>query len=297
MTPDRSLIRSPSSTVYCVSELAERLGYGADDRVVIVTADWLGTCHAANVGVYDVVRANPANSGGLMVPGAWARHATANYRGEPIGVHLTLNSEYDTLRWGPITQAPSLLDGEGGFPRTVEDLWDHADLDEARRECRAQLERAILLGFDISHLSSHLSALLGRPEFFDVYLELAVEFQLPLRLGGADSERMAGFPMRQLAAEEGVIFPDHADLQRKIDLAALEATLADLPPGVTELVIDPAIDSPELHAIDDDAFRRSTLHSFASKASGLDRLISKSGAHRASYADLRSVQRGRIEAQ
>ena len=99
-------------------------------------------------------------------------------------MHLTLNAEHDRYRWGPITHAPSLLDGDGGFPRTVSDLWDHADLDEVRRELRAQVERAILWGFDVSHLDSHMGTLQLRPEFFDVYLDLAVEFGLPLRLLG-----------------------------------------------------------------------------------------------------------------
>ena len=91
---------------------------------------------------------------------------------------LTLNAEHDLYRWGPITHAPSLLDGDGGFPRTAADLWDHADLDEVRRECRAQLERAIYWGFDVSHLDAHLDAVQLKPEFFDVFLDLAEEFRL-----------------------------------------------------------------------------------------------------------------------
>ena len=122
-----------------------------------------------------------------MVPCPWARDAAAMYRGEDVGVHLTLNAEWDTYRWGPITHSPSLLDGDGGFPRTVEDVWDHADLDEVRKECRAQIERAIYWGFDVSHLDSHMGTLQLRPEFFDVYLELAVDFGLPLRMPGASA--------------------------------------------------------------------------------------------------------------
>ena len=122
-------------------------------------------------------------------------------------MHLTLNGEWDIYRWGPITHAPSLLDGDGGFPRTLEDLWDHGDIDEVRRECRAQVERAILWGFDVSHLDSHMGALQLKAEFFDVYLELAVDFGLPLRLSGASTEHLIGFPFRELAAEEGVRLP------------------------------------------------------------------------------------------
>ncbi len=135
-----------------MTSLAERLGHAPDDRLLIINCDDLGSCHAANVGVYEALRDGIATSATLMVPCPWAREAASRYRGEDVGVHLTLNAEHERYRWGPITHAPSLLDGDGGFPRTVSDVWDHADLDEVRRELRAQIERAILWGFDVSHL-------------------------------------------------------------------------------------------------------------------------------------------------
>ena len=159
-------------------------------------------------------------------------------------MRLTLNAEHDLYRWGPITQAPSLLDGDGGFPRTVTDVWDHADLDEVRRECRAQVERAVLWGFDISHLDAHLDALLLRPEFFDVYLELALDFGLPLRLPDDAVEPNVGFPIRQLAAEEGVLFADRAvTVPPSGGREALLDALGSLEPGVTEITLHPAVDS------------------------------------------------------
>src|SRR3989454_8620845 len=209
--------------------LASRLGHADDAKLLIVNCDYLGSSHAANVGVYEALREGLATSATLMVPCPWAREAAARYRGEDVGVHLTLNAEYDLYRWGPITHAPSLLDGDGGFPRTLEDVWDHADLDEARRECRAQVERAIYWGFDVSHLDSHMGALQLRPEFFDVYLELAVDFRLPIRLWGASSERAIGFPFRRLAAEEGVLFPDHLVTGRPVgSRRAFERLLVEL---------------------------------------------------------------------
>ena len=165
-----------------MTALSERLGFGPDDRLLIVNCDDLGSSYAANVACYEALRSGVATSATLMVPAPWAREAAARYMGEDVGVHLTLNAEYDLYRWGPITHAPSLLDGDGGFPRTVQDVWDHADIDEVRKELRAQIERAILWGFDISHLDSHMGTLQLKPEFFDVYLELAVDFGLPLRL-------------------------------------------------------------------------------------------------------------------
>ncbi len=152
--------------------LAERLGHPADARLVIISCDDLGAVPRRQHRRVHAMREGAATCASLMVPAPWARQAAAMYEeGEDIGVHLTLNCEHELYRWGPITHAPSLLTGDGGFPRTIDDLWEHADPDEVRRECRAQIERALAWGFDVSHLAPHLTAITLRPEFFDVYLE------------------------------------------------------------------------------------------------------------------------------
>ena len=275
-----------------MTTLAERLGFAADDRVVIINCDDLGMCHAANEGKWSSLRSGLATSASLMVPCPWARQAAADHMGEDVGVHLTLNAEWDTYRWGPITAAPSLLDGDGGFPRTVADTWDHADLDEVRRELRAQVERAILWGFDVTHLDSHMGTLQLRPEFFDVYLELAVDFALPLRLSGASTERTIGFPFRTLAADEGVVFPDHFVYVSGVgSRRALERAIFDLRPGVTELYAHPAADTPELRAIAPDwAARVDDLHLFTTDA-GFGAMVERSGARLIGFRQLRDAMR------
>ena len=233
-----------------MTELAERLGYDADSKLVILSCDDLGSCHAANIGVYSALRDGVATCASIMVPAPWSRHAAMMYSGEDIGVHLTLNAEHPLYRWGPITHAPSLLSGDGGFPREIDDLWEHADPAEVLRECRAQIERAILWGFDVSHLAPHLSAITLRPEFFDVYLDLAVEFRLPIRLPSTIDEERAGFPFRRLAAEEGVVFPDHFDHDWKAGSRdRVLDSLRNLRPGVTEIHVQPAIDTAEVRAL------------------------------------------------
>ena len=271
--------------------LAERLGHRPDAKLVLVHADDLGFTHSSNVGVYDCLRHGLARSASLMVPAPWARDAAAQHRGEDVGVQLTLNAEWDTYRWGPITHSPSLLDGDGGFPRTVADVWDHADLDEVRKECRAQVERAIYWGFDVSHVGTHLGVLQARPEFFDVYLELAVDFRLPMRLAGAAAERMVGFPFRKLAAEEGVVFPDHLVASRPGARRAVERALFDLAAGVTELVVHPAIDTDELRAACTDWAGRVEDHAYVRSDPSLADLIERAGATPVGYRELRDLQR------
>lgn len=278
-----------------MSELAAALGFSAERPLLIVTCDDLGVTFAANCGVYDALRAGMGTSGGLVVPGPWAREAAASYRGEDVGVHLTLNAEYDLLRWGPITHCPSLLDGDGGFPRTLEDLWEHGDTAEVRRECRAQVERAIYWGFDVSHLSAHMAALEERPEFFDVALELAAEFRLPLRLADSDGERRVGFPYRSLAAEEGIVCPDRLVRvpRGRATRRALEHLLAELPPGVTEVVLRPAVDTAELRAVMPDWPARVDDHDVAMSAGALRALALRAGVTLIGYRQLRDLQRSR----
>lgn len=275
-----------------VTSLAERLGYTADDRLLIINCDDLGSSHAANLGVYESVRNGLATSATLMVPCPWSREAAAHYRGEDVGVHLTLNAEYDRYRWGPITYAPSLLDGDGGFPRTIEDVWDHADLDEVRKECQAQIERAILWGFDVSHLDSHMGTLQLRPEFFDVYVGLAVEYGLPIRLSGSSTERFVGFPFRSLASEEGVLYPDNFVYIGGVgSRRAIERAVFDLRPGVTEIYVHPAADTPELRAFAPDWSSRVDDHHLMCHDSELRTMLERAGIIRIGWREMRDLQR------
>ena len=277
-----------------MTSLAEQLGHAADAKLLIINCDDLGSSHAANVGVYEALRNGLATSATLMVPCPWAREAASRYRGEDIGVHLTLNAEYDLYRWGPITHAPSLLDGDGGFPRTLEDVWDHADLDEVRRELRAQVERAIYWGFDVSHLDSHMGTLQLRPEFFDIYLELAVDFGLPLRLSGTSTEKAIGFPFRRLATEEGVVFPDHFVRVRGVgSRSALERVIGELRPGVTEVYVHPATDTPELRSLAPDWYARVDDHHLVTADRTLASMLERVGAQLIGFRPLRDLMRTR----
>ena len=273
------------------SSLAERLGYRSDAKLLIINADELGFCHSSNVGTFECVRTGLVTSASLMVPCPWAREAAARYRGEDVGVRLTLTAEHELYRWGPITHAPSLLGGDGGFPRTNEDVWDHADLDEVRREARAQIERAILWGFDVSHLDTAHSTMLLRPEFFDVYLDLAVEFELPIAMFDATAESLIGFPARDLAAEAGVLFPDQDLWAPGVDARELLQSLGSLGPGVTELPLRPAVDSAELRSITPSWGARVDDHAIVCEEDTLRDALLDAGVTLIGYRALREARR------
>ncbi|MXY79928.1 MAG: ChbG/HpnK family deacetylase, partial [Chloroflexi bacterium] len=164
----------------------------------------------------------------------------------------------------------------------------HADTDEVRRECRAQIERAILWGFDVNHLGSHLDALNARPEFFDVYLELAVEFNLPLRLQSGDSESTYGFPFRRRADEHGVLSPDRVLRPRTAE--ALEQALAEIEAGVTELVVNPGSETPELRAAHPGWNDWAGQHELLVDTVSIPKLLERTGVIRIGYRSLRDAQ-------
>jgi predicted glycoside hydrolase/deacetylase ChbG (UPF0249 family) len=228
-----------------------------------------------------------------MVPAPWARHAASMYEpGDDIGVHLTLNAEHRHYSWGPITQAPSLLSGDGGFPRSIDDLWEHADPEEVGRELRAQIERAMAWGIDVTHLAPHLTAITLRPEFFGIYLDLAVEFALPVRLPSTISADQAGFPFRRLASEEGVVFPDHFDHDwRAGSRERVHAAIRDLQPGVTEIHVQPAIDTPEVRELSPAAPGWIDDLELMVDDDTVPQLLAEVGAVLIGYAELRKAMR------
>lgn len=275
--------------------LSEDTSFSANsDRAVLVTFRDLGMTHAANVGIYEALQHTTA-SASLAVPCPWAREASSRYRQQDVGVQLTLNAQHDLYRWGPITHAPSLVDGNGGFPTTTHDLWEHADLDEVRRECRAQIERAAIWGIDITHLVSHLDVLAMRAEFFDVLLELAFEFSLPLGLPDPMQSELAGFPLRALAREEGVYFPDQTvDLMHSTPtVETLVSVFQALPPGVTELRFSPTIRSPEIEALSPDWHNEVAQYEFLTQTpkSLLAQLAKDHGIALVTFRQIRDLQR------
>ncbi len=276
-----------------MSSLLERLGRAPDAKLIILFCDGLGSSNAANQAINESLRSGMATSAALQVPCPWAQGAAVAYQGEDVGVSLTFNAPYETYRWGPITRSPSLLDGNGGFPSTLNDLWEHADLDEARREARAQVERAILWGFDPTFLHAHMNALSARPEFFDIYLELALEYRLPITLPSAAVK--LGFPARKLATDEGVLCADYVINTNNAasPLAALTQAIADIQPGVTEIQLSPAFDTEEIRSSDPQWLRRvADAHGLLNDLTFRGQ-VERSGVELISFAQLRAACAGR----
>ncbi len=164
--------------------------------MVVVHVDDIGMCKAANEGAL-LALAGAATCGSIMVPcPAFAEIAelARTYPDLDLGVHLTLNAEYEDYRWPPVRDdVPGLGSPDGGMWRTVQETTEHATADEVERELRAQIDRALESGIDVTHLDSHMGTVFEVP-FVAVYLELAREFELPAfipRIGRAALERVS----------------------------------------------------------------------------------------------------------
>jgi predicted glycoside hydrolase/deacetylase ChbG (UPF0249 family) len=287
-----------------------QLGFSPDDRVVILHADDLGMCHAANAAFATLLESGLTVSGSVMVPCPWFPEVAAFGRAHPeadLGVHLTLNSEYPRYRWGPIsTRDPDsgLLDTDGYLPRTVEALHGQMSSQAAVVELRAQVDRAQEMGLDITHIDTHMGAVI-HPELFGHYVALALEYRVPglfprLTPELAQSlhldQQMADAVESQLGQLEAAGFPlvDHVSgmpLQSpESHVAHLKRALDSVQPGLTHFVLHPAAPGAEIEAITGDAGARvANFQMLASEE--LPAYLQAAGIHAMGYRRLREVMR------
>lgn len=273
--------------------LAERLGYRSDQRVMIVNCDDLGSSHAANVAIMRAFDSGVATSATLMVPCPWAREAAEMFAGRDVGVHLTLTCEYPGYRWRAITAGRSLHDNEGFMPATIQEVWSHADLDEVRAELRAQIKQALAWGVDVTHLDSHMGTVQLEPRFFGVYLDLAAEFDLPMRMPGRRQDERLAFEGRLRARERGILFTDQfLSVWPNDTRTVFFERIPTLFPGVTEVFAHPVDDGPELRGYDPDHpdIRANDAKAFSDPA--MLAMFDAAETIRISYRPLRDLQRG-----
>lgn len=234
--------------------LAERLGYGAHRRLLIVHADDLGIAHAVNEAFISGLATGLINSGSIIVPGQSLSEIAAFARAHPeadIGVHLTLTSESAKAAWAPVaspSEVPSLVDEQGNFPVrwTSESRIDprHVEI-----ELRAQIDKAYACGIRPTHLDSHQFRLqrsgIG---VFEVYLRLAREYRLPLLVPRhwfsplpylQPPLRKRDVVLDRMVIMKGQVMPEQWT-------AFYRRELENSPPGVSEFLIHPGYDCAEL---------------------------------------------------
>jgi predicted glycoside hydrolase/deacetylase ChbG (UPF0249 family) len=236
--------------------LAETLGYPKDAKLLIIHADDLGMDYSIDRASFEALENHLVSSASAMVPCPWFTEVVEFAKKHPdadIGLHLTLNSEWMTYRWGPMApreQVTSLLDPEGYLYRLSPGTVEKGQATEVEREIRAQIDFAIRHGLHPTHLDSHEGTLLERQDFYKVFVKVAHEYHLPFNanravlkskgwqsmLSPGDIEQDAGLEVREGTAPEDW----KQSYLRMLDEVKL---------GLTEMVVHLGYDCPELEAI------------------------------------------------
>ncbi|MDP3914741.1 MAG: polysaccharide deacetylase family protein [Bacteroidota bacterium] len=203
---------------------------------LLVRSDDMASSHAANKACVDVVKNGISRSVEIMVPCAWFFEAVQMLKENPgidIGVHLTVTSEWDGVKWGPITASPSLMDWYGNFPATTGEWYNMPwKLDEVEAEYRKQIEMAMKEIPTVTHISSHMGAPDVKPELKALVKKLASEYKLIYETEGLTRIPDFGWNLAQSFQEKETAFID---------------MLGKLEPGKTYMFVEhPANDTDEM---------------------------------------------------
>lgn len=201
---------------------SELLGYPKDARVLILHVDDAGMSWDSNTGAQRALTAGVATSVSVMMPCPWVPGFVRFLKTNPTvdaGLHLTLTSEWDDYRWGPLLgkpAVPGLVDGQGALWPQVADVVAHAKADEVEAEILAQISRARAMGFEPTHLDSHMGTLFATPEFLERYIKVGISQQIPVMFPGGHNTMIA-----QQNAATPAIMAQMNDLGKKIWAAGL----------------------------------------------------------------------------
>jgi predicted glycoside hydrolase/deacetylase ChbG (UPF0249 family) len=254
---------------------------------LVVRADDIGSCHTANLACIKSYQEGIVKSVETQVVCPWFNEAAKMLRENPkldVGVHLTLTSEWENYKWGPLTQSPSLVDSQGHFYPTTSQREDFPPktgflecgwkIDEVEKELRAQIELAKKEIPRVSHLSSHMGTPTCTPKLRELVAKLAKEYKLPIETPGAK------------------YLPWNADAKATAEQreAALIKALEGIGPGVWIVVEHPGADTEEMRAIGHEGYWEVASHrdgvtkSFTSPK--VKEVIQRRGIQLAGYRDM-----------
>lgn len=236
--------------------LAERLGYPADAKLLIVHVDDLGMTHSVNAASIKAFESGLVNSGSIMVTCPWFSEIAAYSRAHPevdLGLHLTLTSEWKFFRWGPVLsrdRVATLLDRESYLHPNEAEAASRADVREVEAEIRAQIERARAFGIQPTHLDSHMGTLYQSKALFETLLKVARDNRLPVMISREWFARAPFLP--------SILGPDDVVLDRIISIEPnvtperwgdfYTEAIKNLQPGITQVILHLAYDDEEMRA-------------------------------------------------
>lgn len=290
--------------------LLKKLGFSDTDRLVIIHTDDIGMCQASITAYEHLWEFGTISSGATMVPCPWFPAVAKMCRENPsmdMGVHATLNAEWDTYRWGPLsTRDPQsgLLDQDGYFHQWHQAVYDNATPEAVAVELNAQIEQAMAAGIEITHVDSHMGTII-HPKFVQSYITAAASRRLPAMMPRASAkgfdmmvgndEAMAAYrPILEQLEAQGLPMLDGLfgmPLEHDNDHIGVAKKMLDAcPAGITHFIFHPSVDTPELRAIAPD-WRARVANYNAFMSQEIKDYIQNSGIQLIGYRALREALR------
>jgi len=284
-------------------------------RYVIVHADDAGMSHSVNAATIAGMEQGIVSSASIMVPCPWFKEIAAYSKSHPekdFGIHLTLNCEWKQYRWGPVApreSVSSLVDPEGYLWGGVGDVVRSAKAAEVETELRSQVKRALDFGVPVTHLDTHMGAVVSRPDLVEVYVKLGVEFGVPVFfLRNFDDAGTLPKDVRERAVTLLKLLDDRQlpvldfmtqyytgesyDTKKKMYLKAIE----DTQPGVRYLIIHCGYNNEELQAITTSSVIRDNDRRVFTDPEFIE-AVKKSGVEVVSWKQVREMNGKKVAAE
>ena len=281
--------------------LQEKLGYSKESKLLILHADDLGMSHSENAATIYAMENGSVNSASIMVPCPWFSEIAAYARNHPtadLGLHLTLNSEWNFLKWGPVasrTEVPGLINHNGFLFSSIDSVHRSAKPGEVEKELRAQIEKAKQFGIDITHLDSHMGALFGNAEYLKVLIKLGREYKVPVMLSKPGFLAAFNDNLDSLVTDKDVlldmIYTASPDDYKKGMENYYTGVFKSLQPGVSIIIFHTGYDDSEMKAATIDhvdwgaTWRQADFNFFTSE--NCKRLLKEQNIHLITWREIR----------
>jgi predicted glycoside hydrolase/deacetylase ChbG (UPF0249 family) len=281
--------------------LQERLGYPKESKLLILHGDDLGMSHSVDAATIFAMEHGSVTSASIMVPCPWfpeiAAYARAHSSAD-LGLHLTLTSEWNYLKWGPVaskSEVHGLLNKDGFFFSSVDSVHRSASAAEVEKELRAQIEKAKQFGIDVTHLDSHMGTLFGRSDYLKVLIKLGREYKLPVMLSRPGFRVVFSVDLDTLTNDKDILLDmiytaSPSDYKKGMENYYTNV-LRSLQPGVSILIFHVGYDDSELKAATVDhadwgaAWRQADFNFFTSET--CKKLLQEQNIHLITWREIR----------
>ena len=239
--------------------LAERLGYPANSRLLIIHADDFGMMHSVNTAIEEAFENHWITSASILVPCPWFPEVAQWAKTHPeadLGIHLALNADWTSYRWPPVSSQPkvsSLLDADGYLPLTTEYVATHAKMSDVEVETHAQVDKAKAAGIRITHVDTHMGTIVSTDDLLKVYLGTAQAYKVPAMLIHSPTDRdLSRFNLGPNTIVLDSLVEIMPGVSKAEWLAAYKKMLQPLPPGTYQLVVHLAHNDAEMQGATSD---------------------------------------------